>query len=415
MNPDTAVAEALRNSPQIRALKKEWEAKRIGIEREKPLARPTVDAKLSGTAQGNPVRFPRPDGTQATFLPDSFVRLELTVEQLVYRPGIGAARVRYRAQTAAADEEFRKAQGELALNVRKAYLDLLRAEAGVRQAEQGFEAALRLQKLVAKQIEAGFAKPVDAGSIAAGVAEANAGKVAADNGLMLAKMNLNRLLGRSLDSPLRVSQSNLTTVEGETLAVATETALKLRPEIRLLDANLQETNAGVSLAKTQSQPSLFVRGQAAEQTPTALLPQTYYGVTLEVRIPIFDGGKAKSETAEARAQAERLVALHEETVNGIKIEVTEANLRRNEMKARQVSAKAKSESANALTLVAERAYEVGRGTLADLQNAQRDAQTAQNAMTTADYDAILAAVRYRHVQGLDAPELIPLSNGAKKR
>ena len=402
---DSAVSEALQNSPQAKAILKERDAKRVGIDREKPVARPTADAKLSGTLQGNPVRFPRPDGSQATFLPDRFLRLELNIEQIVYRPGIGAARRRYASQLVVADEETRKAQGELALAVTKAFFDMLKAEAGVVQARDGLAFALRYRVFVEGQITAGVAKPVDLETVKAQVSEAEAAQVTATNGAILAKMNLNRLLGRPLEAEVNLSSTSQTVAPDNDLKSATETALKRRPEIRLIDANLIGTKEGAFLAKTQAQPSMIVRGQAAEQTPTALLPETYYAVTFEVRIPIFDGGKAKSESEEARIQGERLLALREEAISGIKIEVMQASLQRTEAKAKSVSASAKVKSAEATLRVAEKAYEVGRGTLIEVQNARRELETALTLFTRTTYDEVLLAeALYRHVQGLDVPE-----------
>lgn len=414
---DAAVVEALQNSPQAKAILKERDAKRVGIDREKPVARPIADARLSGTLQGNPVRFPRPDGSQAMFLPDRFLRLELNIEQIVYRPGIGAARRRYASQLVVADEETRKAQGELALAVTKAYFDVLKAEAGVVQAQDGLAFALRYRVFVEGQITAGVAKPVDLETVKAQVSEAEAAQVTATNGLILAKMNFNRLLGRPLETEVNLSSTLQSPLSSDDPKSATETALKRRPEIRLIDANLIGTKEGAFLAKTQTQPSMIVRGQAAEQTPTALLPETYYALTLEIRIPIFDGGKAKSEAEEARIQGERLFALREEAINGIKIEVMQASLQRTEAKAKSVSASAKVKSAEANLRVAEKAYEVGRGTLIEVQNARRELETALTLFNRTTYDDVLRSeALYRHVQGLDVPENVtPENRKAGKR
>ncbi len=399
---ERAVSLALSQSSQGKVLLRDREVKQIGLNREKPTARPTVDAKLSGTLQGPEVFFPRPNGTRGVFLPEQFVRLELNIEQILYRPGLGAARERFAAQQIAADEELRKSQSELVLEVSRAYFNLLKAEAGVQTAQSGMEFSLRYKTLVQEQIRAGVAKPVDTETAEAQFAEAQTGQIRAQNGLRLAQMNLNRLLGQPLQTPVLLTseaQETSASVVSSSVAVALET----RPELRLLEANLKVTKAGISLAKTQAQPSLWVRGQAAEQTPTALLPQTYYGATLEIRFPLFDGGKARSDTAEAKAQLEKLKALREETASGIELEVTEAFLGIEEARAKRHEARARLKSAEANLRVSETAYGVGHGTLLEVQNAQRERQAAQSAVLSAETDLRLAAALLKHAEGADLP------------
>ena len=86
-------------------------------------------------------------------LPEGYGQFTLIAEQTLYRAGFGAARQRYAAQSASANQDYRKALADLALSVRKAYLDVLKAESGVRTAQDGVDAAERYQALVARQID----------------------------------------------------------------------------------------------------------------------------------------------------------------------------------------------------------------------------------------------------------------------
>ena len=119
---ENSVQEALRRSPQVRAARAVLETARVQADRDKPVARPTVTAIASGTAQGPRVDFPRPDGQQAVVLPEAVGRLDLVLEQPLYRAGQKAARQRYAAQLSAADLDFRKAVSDVALAVLKAYI-----------------------------------------------------------------------------------------------------------------------------------------------------------------------------------------------------------------------------------------------------------------------------------------------------
>lgn len=407
---DASVAIAWRQSPQAKVAEYTRQAAQVQADREKPVALPTLDATASGTAQGPRVTFPRPDGTQATVLPEGYGQFTLTAEQTLYRAGFGAAWQRYAAQSAIATQDYRKALADLALSVRKAYLDVQKAESGVRQAQDGVDAAVRYQALVMRQVAAGVAKPVDAATVKAQVAEAQSGLTTATGGLMLARLNFNRTLGRPLETPVELEASPALPEVPDSPQAAIETAYRHRPELRGLEENLRAARAGISLAKTQSQPALSVRGQVTEQTPSAFLHEHYASASLLLRWPLLDGGKTRLDTREARAHAARVAALQEDARQGIALDVTQAWQQMRDAKARIALAVAQREGATSTQTVAEKAYEVGRGTVQEVQAAQRETRTARERELQAEYDLRAASADFLHAQGVTAPvELAPAS------
>lgn len=395
-----SVVEALRQSPQARVAQAARAAAQVEAEREKPSAHPTLTATASGTVQGPRVLFPRPENTPAVVLPEEAARLYLVIEQPLYRAGLGAAKQRYAAQSAAAELDYRKALADLAQAVRKAYLDVLRAESGVRAAQEGVEAAQQYQRLVQQRIQAGQAKPVDAETVASQVAEAQAGLTQAQGGLTLARLAFNRALGRPLSSSVRLQPVPTLPAIPDSADAAIATAFKNRLEVVLLEQNLRAARAGVSLARVQGQPALSVRGEVAEQTPSAFVHEHYAAAMLELRWPLLDGGKTRLDAREAKAQADRLEALLEDTRQGIALEVTQAWQSMREAHDRIALAQTQRHGAEATAAVAEKAYEVGRGTVLDVQAAQREVRTAHERELQANYDLILAAATFAYAQGI---------------
>jgi outer membrane protein TolC len=395
---------ALRQSPQARAARFAREAAQVQADREKPVARPTLNAVASGTVQGPRVTFPRPNAPDAVVLPEQYGKLELVVEQPLYRPGLGAARQRYAAQSSLVALDYRKVLSDLALAARKAYLDVLRAESGVRTAREGLEAAQRYQALVQRQIAAGLAKPVDAETVAAQVAEAQVGVTQAEGGLALARLAFNRTLGRPLAAPVVLEPITALPVVPENPEAAIAAALEHRSEIESLEQNLRAARAGVSLARTQSQPALSVRGQVTEQTPSAFVHEHYAAATLELRWPILDAGKARLDTREAQAQAQRLEALLEDTRQAISLDVMQAWQKMREARDRITLTQTQVRGAAATATVAEKAYEVGRGTAIEVQAAQRELRAARERELQATYDLHGAAAEFAYAQGAALPE-----------
>jgi outer membrane protein TolC len=396
---EDSVREAFKLSPQVRAARATLESARIQAGREKPVARPTVTAIASGTVQGPRVDFPRPDNQLATVLPEGVARLDLIVEQPLYRAGFKAAKDRYAAQLSAGELDFRKALSDIALAVHKAYIDVLRSDAGVSSASDGVDAAVRYKKLVDQQIASGVAKPVDSNTADAQVAEAQAGLTRAEGAASLARLNFNRTIGRSLSLPVEIARITALPIIPASADAAVARAIRIRPEILLLEKNLDAARAGISLAKAQSRPSVNARGQVTEQTPSAFQHEHYYAATLEVRWPLIDGGKARQDSRDARAQTARLEALLEDARQGVALEVMQAWQKMREAESRMQLAQTQRKGAEATEQVAEKAYEVGRSTALEVQSAQREVRTARSSELLALYDLHAAYADFLYGQG----------------
>ena len=318
---------------------------------------------------------------------------------------MGAARQRYAAQSALVLEDYRKSLADIAQAARKAYLDVLRAESGVRTAQDGVNAAVRYQALVTRQIEAGVAKPVDAETVKAQVAEAQSGAQQAQDGLNLARMAFNQALGRPLDAPVALETPGALPAVPSSPAPAVAYAQQNRPELVSLELNLRLAQAGVSLARSQSQPAVSARGQYTEQTPTALAHEHYYGASLVVNWPLLDGGKTRQDTREAQAQVARLLAERETARRGIEFDVVRAWQAMGGANAQIRYAQKRLAYLERTALVAERAYEVGKGTVLDVQAAQREVRAARENELKATYDLYAAALDFAHAQGQDIKDV----------
>jgi outer membrane protein len=398
-----SVAAALRQSPQVRVAKAVRDASMVEAERGKPVARPTLDARASGILQGPRATFPRPDGSLATVLPEEVGRLDLILEQPLYRAGGRAARERYGASLSETEWEYRRALAAVALAVRKAYIDVLRAEAGVRTAQDGLAAAQRAQELVTRQIAAGLAKPVDAETAKGQIAEAQGGVTQATSALSLARMNFNRTLGRPLTTAVVLDPLPEAPKAPESPDAAIAAALKQRPELQLLGETLKGAQAGIALAKAQAQPGLNFRGLLSEQTPSAFVREHYAAGILEIRWSILDAGKTRLDTQQAKAQTSRVEALREDARQGVALEVTQAWQQMRDAQEKIGLTRIQREALEATATVAEKAYEVGRGTLIEVQAVQREVRSARTRETQALYDLHTSAADFAHAQGEDVP------------
>src|SRR5205814_7320540 len=119
----------------------------------------------------------------------------LTIDQLLFRPGARAAGARFDAKNRAAHWEYLKAENDLILEVRRAYINALAAEAQAEVAREGAKMAAAQMEQTKLMLAAGSAMERDVKASDGDLADAEQGVLRAENGVRAAHGNLNRVLG----------------------------------------------------------------------------------------------------------------------------------------------------------------------------------------------------------------------------
>ncbi len=402
----TALSQAVTTSSSAKAARFERDAAIARAERDRPVARPTIFANASGGVQGPRVNLPGMSPLTETVLPSETGRVDLILEQQLYHPGVPAARVRFRAELALADIAYRKALASISLNVENLYLDLYKAQVGVKMATEGVVAANSYCKLVDETIASGVGKPVDRSSAAARLAEAQSVLISAQSGVALAGMALNRAVGKPLSSAnVETVLSLPKDVDGSELERAVAAARNRRAEVLEAVVGLSAARAGVKLAASQSGPSVVARGQLTEQTPTALIHEHYASATIEIHIPILDAQKTRIDTREAVAEVNRLQEMLQEAKSGVELDVQRAWRKIADARSKIELSRARSLGSQATLTVAEAAYKAGRASAFELESAQREKRLSAESAIQAEVDLMAAYIDFKYAQG-DAPETV---------
>ncbi len=397
------IAIAVKQSPQIRAYNAELNAALISAESDRPVARPVVNLIASGGIQGPGSKLDVPGMTENVTVPQTSGRVGIRLDQPLYRAGLGAARSRYIAIREAATANWNEEISAFDLSVAEAYNNVIKAQWGMVRATRGLAEAQQFHQVVAQQIAAGFGKPVDIGDADTAVAEAQAGVQRAKDGLLLARYNLNNLMGRPFNTAITCEiPASLVTTFGST-DECIQSALKVRPELVILRARLKEATAGRALATAQSMPQLSLRAEADEQTPTALQREHYAAVMLHFKWPLLDGGQSRRDTEAAQQQIVRLQSLLTTAVNGITLDVLHRKQQLDEAKGNLRAAIVARDSAEAQERVAMVSYEVGKGSAMDLQKALHTLWVSRDAVDTAKVSIFDAVANLQHSMGQDLP------------
>ncbi len=402
---DEAVRTALSQSPRLRAARFEAQAVQAQTDRDKPVAVPTITTTAEARLQGPRVTFPRLGAGDDTVIPERFGRVELSVEQILYRAGLGAAKERYGAQTRANGLEVSRQENDLILEVRRAYFQFLAAETMAEVARNGVDLARKHLDLTRTMLEAGSSSERDVKASDADLAEAEQGAVKAENGVALARANLNRILGRDPATPFTASTSSALPAPPESPEPGIALALKQRPELKALEEGIKGAKAGGVLAGMQNLPILSGRAVAAAQTPTAFTSSRYYAAGLVVTWNPFDTARSRADAREAKARAGQLKAQLEEARLGIRVEVEKAWRNMREAAARIETSGRQVASAQSALDISELRYQARAATQLEVSGALFIVIKARGNRAQAQFDIQAAAADYAHATGSNGADM----------
>ena len=392
------VTLALHQSPRLQAARHEEAAQRVAADRDRPGFRPEVTAALAQNFHVPRVRTPLGDDME-TVEPLARTRLEIGVSPGAAGAAAAAAGRRANSLDQAAAAATARTAADVALEAKRAYHGLLAAEQMLGVAEDAVRLAETHHKLVEDMLTAGTAARSDVLRADVEVAEARQGRSRAANGVNLAGAALNRILGRDLDTPVRVEPPGGLPNEPPALQDAVARALQARPDLQVLRAQLAAAETGEVLARGQRQPAVSVSAALSQQTSSAFVPPTLLLAGVVLRWPLLDGERAKHDIAEAGARAAQVRALLAEAEGGIALEVRQAWLALREARERfQVEEKNVLAAEEAAT-ISELRYQAGAATHLETIDARLALRRARTNRAQAAGDAHVARAELERAVG----------------
>lgn len=284
---DTLVKEVLSKNPEIAFYEAEIAAARAGRSVAGRLSNPELNLELghnrvssaNSASEGiayavslaQPIEWPGRLGLRKAIANRDIVLAELGLERFKFHL---TSRVRVLAYTLAANQEVSKAANEVA----DRYNDL--KDVMVQREPAGIAPQLEL-----KTIEA-----------AAVVSQSRAAK--ADIEVQKALLELNQLMGVRADSALTVKRPSFVLAELPSSEGLLLRAAENNYELRVRRSELEQQGFKVALAVNERYPTFtvgpFVSQERADER------QTVVGLTLSMPLPVWDNGKAKVTTEQAR-------------------------------------------------------------------------------------------------------------------
>ena len=298
----------------------------------------------------------------------------------------------------AAAVDAQAARLKLSSGIVQSYIELDRAWAANDVAEQELERAQKTLQLVRQRREAGVDSDLQVRQAEARIPAAQQQLQAAQQQIDEARTALAALLGKGPDRGLDIQRPQALKAGALQLpGVLPSELIGRRPDIVAARLRVEAAGKQVKVAKTRFYPSLNLTAMAGVAAPSVgeLLKSSstlaFLGPALS--LPIFDGGRLRSNLAGADAQYDLAVATYNQNVVDALHDVADQVNAVRSLQQQVQSQQQALDTATAAFELADKRYQAGIGSYLEVLGVQAQLLAAQQGLTTLHARQLLAATR----------------------
>lgn len=304
-------------------------------------------------------------------------------------------------------EKARSSQIDMIEQVSQAYFSVLLAKESLEVYKRVYDNAVENNKNIKKRYEVGSVSEYDFISSNVSVQNAIPNVIEAENSVVLTLWQLKALLGIDLNKNIDVAGS-LADYEAQMNYAYTIDQLDLKKNSTLKQLDIQEgmLASALKITKLANVPTLSIN---AAYLYTALgndgkffqakawNPYSYAGVQLN--IPIFAGNQRRAATRQAKLNLSNLQLQRENAERQLQVAVVQSlnNMQTNVRKFQSASATV-GQALRGYEIAVKR-YEVGRGTLVDIDNSQLALTQAELGRNSSVYNFLMAKIALDKILG----------------
>jgi outer membrane protein len=255
--------------------------------------------------------------------------LKLTLQQPIFTGfALESLSRAARFSARAARQTYIRDRNELIYDIQNAYWTLVRARELKKLLDENVGMIQAHREDVQRLFEQGLAKNNDVLKVQVQLANTRVSQSEAANGVRLAIMALDSLLGLSLDTEIEPTSRPEAT--GEALAesnAVVEQALRERPEMKAVANQIEAAKAGLRAARAGRFPQLFLVGNYYYSNPNervmpveAVFNDTW-DLSVALRYDLYNGRSTTFQMRQARARLEQAQAGQAQLHDGIVLEV----------------------------------------------------------------------------------------------
>jgi outer membrane protein TolC len=292
------------------------------------------------------------------------------------------------------------------LSAETIFLSVLRAKEGVKVAQASLD-AYRVQLRTATELwKGGVGLRIDVDRATSQVASAERDLVQRQNDLNMARAALNDQIGEPLDAEPELTDvpapaGILGTPRSSERAELLSQAARQRSEARSAELGVKAAEKGIKLARSSTDPtvSLALAGNYYPTTSFSYPRPSTGTLSLNVSIPIYDGGLARARVDDARAALETAKAQANAVRRAISLQAQDAFLDVDTAQKSLAAAEEALKAAVAARELARQRYEGQVGLYLEVTDAQAALTAAQTGRVNALYDLFIAKARLQRALG----------------
>lgn len=296
-----------------------------------------------------------------------------------------------------ANIQIRKSQEDLAYDVQKAYYLVVEVEHKKHLADEYAALIAKLDKDVAMMIDEGVATRADGLKVSVKHNEAEMQQLQAEDGLVLSKMLLCKLVGLPLDSDITLD----TEVGGREVDVNTSNN---RSEIQMLGKAVDILEQKTKLTRAAHLPQVLLTGGYAASNPNVFngFQNKFNGtwnVGVMVRVPIWDWNETGYKVRASKAQTNIAKMELGEVEELIDLQITQSQFKLSEAEKKHAVTIKNFETAEENLRCANLGFAEGVMTTTDVMMAQTAWLQAKTQKIEAEIGVITAKLALNHAYG----------------
>jgi|GEM_PF-1152942 len=418
---DEAIRIALDNNHQVKAETHELRSRRWEVNLAKSMMLPRISLDMGYTRVDNGtvrrgnvftevgrelVRQFAPDQDPNDIRPGAWADMfstSLSLTQPIYNGGKEFANLSMsRALERSASLVLLDTKGNTILQVKERYYQTLKAAELVRLMEETLTSSREHRHNAEKLEEAGLRSHTDVLRLEVKESSDEGLLLDAQNGLSISKRLLEETLAVRLPPDIELAPPIEGPREPEfSLETAISEALRKHPSLRSMDAQVDASDAGVSLAWSEFLPQVnLVYNLSWETNNTIDLDSFHFwSAGFTMRLPLFNSFGDWAELQRSKAQLNRFRELREGTKTSVETAVTQAYLDVvSSVKKWKAAGKGEEHATENLKSIRKK-YEVGLVAHLDLLDAQVAYTNAVTSSINALYDHYIAVARLEQSMG----------------
>lgn len=291
-------------------------------------------------------------------------------------------------------------EAQTALQTRETYYNALLAQSLIASQEQNLSAAKQHLGVAQDKFEVGTAAHFDVLRAQTTVSEAEQSLEEARNQARSAILNLNRLIASPIAADQQLVQPPMLPFPADDVDAMVKKALDQRGEVLAARAQFAAQEAAIEVARSERRPQIAVTAGYQKVNRESPVLSSGLTFTATANLPIYEGGRIKSNISQAKSARDEARSNLEETLLEVEQDVRQQYLDLQTSRQTITTAGTRLAQAQEADQIATVRYEAGVGTAVEVADALATLAAARTNLDRARFNYNTAYSRLQRALGL---------------